>query len=247
MLWKINDKFINTLNIFLKMIEEALKAVGLSDKEMKVYLSTLKLGASLVQEISKHAGLNRTSTYDLLKNMELKGFVSYNLESGKRYYTATSPQQLVQLLKEKEELVRKALPDLNKLKESVGEPPRIETYVGKQGLKSIFEDILKENKNFYGIGSRIHIEKIMGFYLPHFVERRKKQGMKVKLILDAIPIDITANYKVLNKKHKTLIYMYGDKISMMSFEKEYPIGLIIKDKNFVKTLKIMFEYLWDGL
>ncbi len=51
------------------MKEEALRSLGLTDKEIKVYLASLQLGVSLVQKIASTAGLNRTSAYDLLKSL----------------------------------------------------------------------------------------------------------------------------------------------------------------------------------
>ena len=81
------------------MKEEALKELGLNAKETAVYLANLRLGSSLVQDIAHSAGLNRTSTYDLLSSLEKKGFVSYTITSWKRYYQATTPNKILDLLK----------------------------------------------------------------------------------------------------------------------------------------------------
>ena len=62
--------------------EEALKGLNLSDKEINVYLSLLMLGQSSVNNIAKKANLNRISTYDLLKALLERGFVSYVIKSG---------------------------------------------------------------------------------------------------------------------------------------------------------------------
>jgi sugar-specific transcriptional regulator TrmB len=229
------------------MKEEALRALGLSDKEIKIYLANLQLGTSLVQDIAKYANLNRTSTYDILSSLEKQGYVSYVIKSGKRYYQATHPDKLIELIKEKEILVKKALPELRAIKETIIKKPTVEVYTGKEGLKSIFEDILRANKDFVCIASKIHLSKLFQFYFPYFVERRIKQGIKVKLISDDIPYDKKANYKIIKKQFKTAIWVYSDKIAMISLEEKEPIGIIIQEKNFVDTYRLIFDMLWENL
>ncbi len=229
------------------MKEEILKSLGLSDKEIKIYLSNLQLGTSLVQNIANFAGLNRTSAYDLLKSLEQKGFVSYTIQSGKRLYQATKPNKLIDLLKEREELVKKILPELNFLSASVGKRPNVEIYTGKEGLKSIFENILAESKSFCCMASKEHLLRLFEFYLPHFVKRRKDKKINVRLISESPPIDNKSPYKLIKKKIKTATWLYDGKIAMISLEEKQPIGILINEKNFFETHQMMFDLLWDNL
>ena len=229
------------------MKEEILKTLGLSDKEIKIYLASLQLGSSLVQGISNFAGLNRTSAYDLIKSLEQKGFVSYTIQSGKRLYQATQPNKIIAMLKEREELVKKILPELNSLSESVGKRPNVEVYTGKNGLKSIFENILAEAKSFSCIASKNQLFKLFEFYFPHFVNSRKKQGIKVKIISEVQPFDKTASYKIIKNKIKTATWLYNGKIAMISLEEKEPIGILINEKNFFETHQMMFDLLWENL
>lgn len=229
------------------MIKEALEAVGLSDKETEVYLANLELGESLVQAIAKKSGLNRTSCYDVLRSLEHKGFVSYVIKSGKKYYQATHPAKIIGLIKEKEMLVKKALPELIQQRERVGKKPSIEVYTGKEGLKSIFEDILRENKDFICMASKTHLTNLFKYYFPHFVKRRIKQKIKVKLLTDAVPYDKKVNYKIINQKFKTATWIYGDKLAMVSLEEKEPIGILIQEKNFAETHSIIFKLIWNSV
>ena len=229
------------------MKEEILKSLGLSDKEIKIYLANLQLGSSLVQNIANFAGLNRTSTYDFLRSLEQKGFVSYMIQSGKKFYQATQPNKLIDMLREREILVRKILPELNSLSESIGKRPNVEVYSGKEGLKSIFENILAESKSFSCIASTNHLSKCFKYYLPHFVDRRKKKRIKVRIISDIQPLDKDAPYKLIKKKIRTATWLYNGKIAMISLEEKEPIGILINEKNFYATHKMMFNLLWEHL
>ena len=229
------------------MKEEVLKSLGLTDKEIKIYLASLQLGSNLVQKIANFAGLNRTSAYDLLKSLEQKGFVSYTLQSGKRFYQATKPDKLINMLKEREELVKKILPELNSISESVATRPNVEVYTGKEGIKSIFEDILQGCKSFSCIASKEQLLKLFEYYIPHFVEKRKKKKIKVRLISESQPIDKTAPHKLIKSKIKTATWLYEGKIAMISLEEKEPIGILINEKNFYETQKMMFNLLWENL
>ena len=164
------------------MKEEALQLLGLTDKEIQIYLSCLKLGSSLVQNIAISAKQNRTSTYDILSSLENKGFVSFTISSGKKHYQAVNPQNLLNLFKEREKLIEEAIPELDSLVKSKIVSPKIEVFLGKNGLKTLFEGILKEADSFYCIASKKQLFKLFSFYFPHFVERRKKKGIKVFFI-----------------------------------------------------------------
>lgn len=229
------------------MKEEALKEVGLSDKEIEVYLANLGLGSAFVQRIAHAARLNRTSTYDILSSLEKKGFVSYTITAGKRYYQATNPNKLLDLLKEKESLVKKALPELTSVMESVAQKPKVEVYVGINGLKSVFEDILRNSSSFLCIASKEHLFKLFKYYFPHFVKKRMQKGIKVKIISDKQPYDKKAPYKLIKKEIKTATWIYNGKIAMVSLEEKEPIGILIHEKNFYETQKLIFDLLWENL
>jgi sugar-specific transcriptional regulator TrmB len=229
------------------MKEEVLSSLGLTDKEIKIYLANLQLGSSLVQNIANFAKLNRTSTYDLLKSLEQKGFVSYTFESGKKVYQATQPNKLISILKERESLLKKIIPELNILSASTTKRPNVEIYIGKNGIKIIFEQILQEAKEFSCIASKDQLLKLFEFYFPHFVTRRKKKGIKVRLIGSVHPIDKTAPHKLINKKIKTATWLYNGKIAMISLEEKEPIGILINERNFYETHKMMFDLLWNNL
>jgi sugar-specific transcriptional regulator TrmB len=229
------------------MKEEILKSLGLSDKEIKIYLASLQLGSSLVQNIASFAGLNRTSAYDLLKSLEQKGFVSYAIQSGKMFYQATQPNKIISMLKEREELVKKILPELNSLSQSTSKRPNVEVYMGKDGLKTIFENILSEAKSFSAIASRSQLQNLFEFYFPHFVERRKKNKIKVRIISEVQPLDKEAPYKLIKSKIKTATWLYNGKIAMVSLEEKEPIGILVNEKNFYETHQMMFDLLWGNL
>lgn len=96
-------------------LKEKLKEIGMSEKEAKVYIILLKMGSSTASKISKKSNLNRVTTYSLLESLKNKGFVSYSIKSGVKYFESADPKTLLSSLKEKKENLKSVLPKLKKI------------------------------------------------------------------------------------------------------------------------------------
>ena len=64
---------------------ESLKKLGLTEGEIKVYTSLIKMGRAPITIISSKTGLNRTGLYDIMEGLIEKGLVSYIYEEKKKY------------------------------------------------------------------------------------------------------------------------------------------------------------------
>lgn len=232
--------------------EQILKDLGLSEKEVKVYLALLSLGQSTVNDISKKSKLNRVTTYDVLKYLQEKGLVSYVIKSGVKYYESAEPRKLLGDLQEKQAKVKSILPELEALKESVKEKPGIELYEGLNGLKTIFEDIIKEDKESWFI-SDPNLMEALEFYFPHFIKQKRKQGMFSRVITSDNKLmrqykrnnpKKYVDLKFIDEKLPTSKIIYGNKVATLTFEKENSIGIIVENKQIANTERKLFELLW---
>ncbi len=69
-----------------------LQKTKLTDKQARVYLATLQLGKSTLGEIATTAGLKRSITYVIIDTLVAGGYMSVNLGSGRKQYSATDPK-----------------------------------------------------------------------------------------------------------------------------------------------------------
>lgn len=234
--------------------EETLKVLqefGLNEKEAKVYLASLELGLARVNEISKKTGIFRETTYGVIDSLMRKGLIGYVIKSGVKYFESADPEKLKSILKEKETLMNKALPYLESLQRLKTVKPKIELYEGKEGLKTVMDDILKtERKEILGITSQKNLEKILKFYFPQFIKKRVRLGINIKLLIDKKPITTKLlEFKRLPKNFEieTSNYVYGDRIAMISSVQEEPVGMIIENREIADTQRKMFNLLWSSL
>lgn len=237
-------------------MEETLRKLGLSSNEINVFIALLKLGTSKVDTVSKRIPLPRTTIYGLLKSLIEKGLVSYVVKSGVKHYEATNPQRLLSMEEERLVQLKKIVPQLESLKQTIGERPNIEMYEGKEGVKSVYEDILKTKKKIYGYGNTKLLFDLLQYYIPNYIQRRAKLGIKFQVITEKSTTSI--NMKKNDKKEKretrfidklqkttSVTYLYGNKIAILGLLKQQPIGVIIENKEFFNSQKIIFDILWN--
>ena len=127
------------------MDKKTLIKAGLSKGETEVYLTLLRTGASLVSRIAQETGL-------LGDGFDTPPMVMMD------------PDRLLDFIREKEAEVEKMLPELKSLMAKESEGSSVEVFKGKEGLKSVLKDVLKENKDYVVLEEEGYIQEV----LPHF-------------------------------------------------------------------------------
>ena len=145
------------------MNTKILEEIGLTQTEIKIYLTLLKIGQSTTTHIVRDARIHASKVYEFLDRLIQKGLVSYVIKANKRYFTASEPRMLKELLIEKQRKIQeqekdiaKLIPELNKLKLEEDGRIKAEIYEGLRGVKSIYEKILttlEKNDTQYIIGA----------------------------------------------------------------------------------------------
>ena len=60
----------------MEQLKMTLQSFGLGEKETTVYIALLEIGKGTVSQISRKAGINRTTGYDILSSLANKGLVT---------------------------------------------------------------------------------------------------------------------------------------------------------------------------
>lgn len=107
------------------MLNEYLKQLGLSDKEIAVYLCILENGKISATSVANISQINRTTVYSVAKELVKKAIISEDLGGTTLYYTALPPDELKNLYKAQEEelkqkisIIEKIIPELEDLPKS---------------------------------------------------------------------------------------------------------------------------------
>ncbi|MEK6901127.1 MAG: helix-turn-helix domain-containing protein, partial [Nanoarchaeota archaeon] len=170
-------------------VKAALESIGISGNEVKVYLALLDLGSALAGEITKRSGVNRTNVYDALDRLTDRGLVSYVIKANRKYFEATTPDRLIKYMEEKEQeiknkkdLITSILPELENKRKLSREPQEATIYKGRQGLKSVAEDVLNTRKPLFVFGAEGKFVQLFTHYAEQWHMRRGKLNIPLKII-----------------------------------------------------------------
>ncbi len=228
---------------------------GLRETEAEIYIVCLRFGSSTVYKIAEKVRLPKSTVYDTLKSLHEKGLVTFIIKSGVKYFEAVDPDKLINILEEKKAKISEAIPKLKEIQDKVVEKPEVNIYYGKEGLKTILQDVLKTKKDFHIIGNFGEFEEYFDFYSSLFVKQRVKEGIVCKLIEEKSKNNLELKKKDKKEKRitkfldgiqdlKSEVYIYGDKIALLTLMEEEPVGVVIKNKEMAKLMKFIFEKVW---
>jgi len=238
-------------------ISSILQDLGLSEKEVSVYISLLQLGESAASRVSEIANLNRITTYSLLKSLKEKGFCNIYEKNKIQYFKAINPEQILSLLEEKKTKVKSILPLLKENIRKIGKKPEVELYEGKKGITAMLDILLKDaekNKQVLAYGNLTIAEKIIEYQSLFWRKARIKKKIKLKGIVDKIPKYIKENKEwkklTLRKINKSLgslnsyILITENYTAYLTLKGEL-IGILIKSKEIAEKEKFNFQLLWE--
>lgn len=237
-------------------LEKTLKNYGLTEKQAKIYLACLELGSTSVQKISQKAGLPRSTSYELLETLQQQGLVSTFQKKKVRYFSAEEPEKVVNLAKQKAESLEQSLPHLRALYGKAKIRPTVKFYQGKQQMKLVLDEILKEAKELLAFSSADDLFATLE-YFPEFVKKRVKQKIPTKVILrqsakakerQRLGPQELREVRIIpaDYEYHGLVFIWDKKIAMFSFGKEL-VALIIESEELAKVQKAMFEVIWHSL
>lgn len=233
------------------MEEQTLQEIGLTKNQTNIYLALLELGPSLASEIAEKTRINRSLVYTVLHELIDKGLVSYFIQNNKKFFKATEPSELLEILKEKEEKIRSIIPKLEKIKKPL-EKEKVEVYKGKEGLKTVLNDILRNcGKEYFvvgGIGESLEA-------LPYFMDGWHKRRIKAKITRNMILSEEVRKKKItkfpltkikyLPQEYRTLesTIIYDDKMVHIIWV-EKPLAIVIENKRINQAYMKQFRLLW---
>ncbi|MFH0854514.1 MAG: helix-turn-helix domain-containing protein [bacterium] len=246
-------------------IQEQLQSLGLSEKEARVYMSSLELGSSAVQEIARKAGVNRATTYVQIEALLKKGLMSSVIRGKKRYFSAENPGYLLKLLdikmgeiNDKRKEFEKYIPELEAMFDNAQEKPKVKYYEGLEGLRSVQQDFFMTNSK--EVKEITDLDRAYQAFPPHPKDHRSKRKGKntytfAKVIYSysegaILPKkeNFRERYFVAKGKIKfsSDILIYGEnKVAFLNTIKRN--GVIIENKEIHDTLNSLFDLAKEGI
>lgn len=261
--------FVYMENSILKELLE----LGFTENEARVYLACLEFGKGSVTQISKHAGLNRTTGYDILERLEMRGLINMTLSNRKkRVFSAMSPGRLKQYIEGKKNLyekrlqgLEKTIPKLQLLYKKTEMKPVIKIAEGAEAMTQMAYEELDAKSIIYSITNLKNYAEVFDKMGEQRSLERYKMGINEKCLAIDSAYARAWHHKVYgnskkrqqNTEYRWLktdekyftageISIFDDKVIGFLSKTSDNISFEIKSETFANFLKILFENAWES-
>lgn len=247
----------------MERIIEILQNLGLKKKEYNVFLCSLKLGQQPTSIIARALRLNRITVYVILKRLMQKGIIRSYTKRGIQFFSALSPQELINYADRKSEewkntsnKISNLLPELLRITPMSANFPKIRFYEGIEGIKEVYTDTLKNTSEILGFLTVEYIpQELKKYFVDYYTPKRKKKGIPCRLIL--IDCKKSQRYHKLDKQNLRKTYLlpkkclpfeieisiYGkDRVALISFTENDLSAVIIQSFAIHNTLKSLYLF-----
>ncbi len=242
----------------MKISPKILKGLNLSEAEGSVYIATLELGQGTIQDLSRKSGIKRTTIYTFIEHLKELGLI-YSTKKNKRIlYSASHPEKLIELEKNRISEIEQVMPELLALHNSPKNKPKVTFYEGESGIKEVYQDTIKERKNIIAWSDFDYMEKVVGkkFMGEYPKERVQKDiGFQTTTRDSNIARELEKNNNgalrdmkfIKSGEFKTEINIYGNKVAFISFRSREPFAVLIEDEGITETLRTAWKEIWGKL
>jgi DNA-binding MarR family transcriptional regulator len=238
---------------------------GLSPESAQVYLFLCKEVATHLR-VSRATKINRTKVYRIVQDLEQMGLVTHQTDDRGTFLKACDPGVLELELTAKEQQLREARVDLQKivpslqhLSQSTDGLMTIRTYEGVEGLKQMCWHELKARGTTYTLGSGSIEDLIPNHY---WAEKHRalsvEAGYKVLEIIntsDKQNMTFTNNQDFMQQYECRLLdddilhlarqtVIYNDTVSIYHWREEQKVGVEIINQEYANMMKAIFETYW---
>jgi len=171
------------------------KDLGFTDGEVKVYFSLFELGECTVGPISKKSGVTHAKVYPILAKLISKGLVSHVIKYGRKNFSATNPNSLLEFIDKKSRLlevervkIKGFIPSLLAKQRNREKVQFSRVYEGFSGLRSLFYELFNEDNQkveicVFGLNELLMEERFVSFF-RFYHTLRLKYNIRLKLILN---------------------------------------------------------------
>lgn len=243
------------------MKEHILEEIGLTKGESRVYLTLLKTGETTTGKIIEEAQISAGKVYQILDKLIKKGLVSYIVKDKTKYFSASHPNRILDLLsekekeiKKKEEEIKQILPSLIKSYEFDKKSNETTLFKGLKGIQTaIFELLENSDKEIYAMGITTSKDDNFNILWEKWHKEREKRKIKCKCLFSEI--DKEYSKKVRNMKLIEVKVIKGITPSAITISKDYILiqtykndveCLLIKNENIAHSFKTFFETMWNS-
>lgn len=243
-------------------VREALRDIGLTQNEIKIYLELLKLGTTSTGRIIRGTGIHGSKVYCGLERLAEKGLVSHVIVANTRHFKAVDPGRLIDFLEDKKKRIdeqegeiKAILPELKKRMQIGEEETDAEIFRGWSGMETVFNQGIGEmgkGDTWYVLGAYAGEDRERtDRFIERVIRKCEKKEMKWKVIYNESARDtfsyeqespITTN-RFLKQETPATINIYKDVVFIALWIRD-PIAFRVRNRKVADSFRNYFGVMW---
>ncbi len=235
-----------------KLIEN-LKLMNLTEYESRTYLALVAKGTATVKEIRELAQIPYSREYDILENLERRGYVV--VQPGRpRRYRAVDPREILSKelelrAKAVEELIKKLTPLYQKHMDEVSFDEVIWMLKGRENIHDRLISMLESAEREVLI---VGIKPVTTRAIARALENAKKRGVSIKALGEfsrgtmEIFNKIGVEYKHYPHDHSRFVVVDEKELILASDDPaNYVFALYNRNPGCIKLYRNYFHHVWE--
>ncbi len=242
-------------------MEEALRGIGLSVKEVKVYLTLLESGGQTVLSLAEAIGEKRPNTYALLDSLEEKGLV-VGSSDGVKIFNVVNPAALQNLSQAQREHTKQAavalqavLPQIKSQYSLITDRPGVVHMAGVNGFLRLLDDMSRSKTEILLVASNDvpSVDSDLQAFRKRLLDR-KAAGIQTRAIFHNADnaeqrrqefTDRGMEVRFLGaKEFKGEFAIYEDNVVFTVYDPSLVVT-VITNGYIAETMRTLFEQLWE--
>lgn len=252
-------------------LKDFLAELGLHKQEVAVFVAALQAGSAPASTIARLAGLERVTTYEILKRLSKKGFMKIRAKEGARIKHFV-PEDLGEIKTRLERRVLEMQSSLGRIEEvkkefatlyrSSTDKPLVLFYEGKEGVRSVLRDsLISQPKEILAMASSEWLSTIFSDdgTLEDYFKERVARKIPCRAIVDRAKETLAYFTKEHNARYlrslrfipqhlydfRNEIDIYNDSVAITSLAKDAEHSVLIRSKSIADSMRSVFNALWS--
>jgi len=243
----------------MKKYIHILSQLWLSDHASKIYLGLIEQWGSSLSQLTESTGLQRIQIYRNLPVLIDRGFVFVIQKWKRKIYSPASPDILRMEYESLQQNTFHILDELWEKYKNSENSTNIVFWKGKKAIKNTYYDLLStlwKGWMFLRITSELNSKDVQTHFQPkNYLQKRDDLWIERSIILSEKAYaqkkrKLEREEKVVNSKDillddNIMFTIYGDKLSLVDFNKE--TAIIIESPEMVRFQEKVFKLLFKKL
>ena len=236
---------------------DALKSIGLTAGEIKVYMALLKESEQTKTSLAINAKVSSSKVYEIASRLTDKGLVNSMKIDGVKTFSAADPASLSRYIQQKEkelqeerELVEELIPRIKEIQQRHESKVGFELHNGWEGLKTASFEALEQSpkgSRIFAIGGQRNI--VPESFVRAYHRKRTEKNMSIRIIFtENHPEDKhfgDIQIKCIPEISDVSFSVFPDRVLITSIEEE-PVTLAVRHPRIRDSFLQLFDKLWNN-